>query len=723
MKVCILFLALFTCMAAWSQQRPAWDQPAWNDLLLASKQLESTGTLPSGTLDRFPVYSIHGQYYLSLFGKAASNAQWSAMQAAGVLIGSQTGDIVTIKVPLEIVHQLDFSSVYAYMEIPQKAYPHLDKAVKDTHADSVQHGWGLPEAFTGKDVLIGITDWGFDYTQPMFYDTLLQTSRVDAAWDQYKHAGALPNGFSYGVEYDTPAELLAAGGDTANIYSYNTHGSHVAGIAGGSGIGTAYRGFAFESHYLFATFLVDAASVIDAFHWMKAKADASGKRLVVNMSWGLYYMGTLDGNSLISQVMGQLSDEGVVFVSSAGNNGSVNFHIKKTFSNNSFSSQINFYDYTANPFMWGQSITMWGEQGHTFDVGIQVYNSSNALLVSSPMYAPSLNGYLDSMLISGNDTIFFNVAAESANPLNNRPDMRLRVKNTNTALKVVLKSAATSGIVHYWNVAELTTGVGNWGMPLTSFGSTDGVTGDAKYSIGEPTCSPDAISIGAYASGFLTPSGNPAGGTIAGFTSTGPLITEAMKPDISAPGVSVASSISHYTDAAYTAVATVNFNGIDYDFARFSGTSMSSPCVTGIVALIMDANPTLSTPQIKEIIKTTARLDQQTGVITAPGDTRWGMGKINAYKAVVLALNTLSLEELQSNTWLIAYPNPSSGTVQLLAPDNAPMDAVTLIATDGRRIALPLHSNAFDASGLPSGAYIIEGSSNGKPLRARFVKL
>lgn len=723
MKIYLLLLITSPIFFSFGQQQSKQNETNWVELLTISKQFSKTHQVSDVAIQKFPIYAIQGQYYVSLFGKSQPAVSWELFKQSGVLVGSQTGAIATIKVPLELLHQLDFSTVYSYLEIPAKAFPHLDKAVVDTHADSVQKGWNLPEAFTGKDVLIGITDWGFDYTHPMFYDTLLQTSRVFAAWDQFKQSGNQPAGFSYGAEYVTPTELATAGSDTANIYSYNTHGTHVAGITGGSGIGLPYRGFAFESEFLFTTFLIDAASVIDAFNWMKSKADASGKRLVINMSWGLYYMGTLDGNSLLSQAISQLADQGVVFVSSAGNNGNVNFHIKKVFNNDSFSSVINFYDYNANQYMWGQSISMWGEQNANFSTGIAVYNSSNVLLASSPLYSTSMTTYIDSMLITNSDTIFFNVASETINPLNGRPNMRLRVKNTNTALKVVLKSTAASGTVHYWNVAELTTGVGNWGMALTSSGLADGLAGNSQYSIGEPTCSPDVISVGAYSSGFLTPGGNPAGGTIAGFTSTGPIYTEEMKPDISAPGVSVASSISSFTDAAYSAIATVNFNGTDYDFARFSGTSMASPCVTGIVALILDANPTLSAAQVKTILKTTARLDQHTGVITAPGHTRWGMGKVNAYQAIILALNTLSLEEVQANEWLIAYPNPTTDLIQLLTPENTSLMEVTVISLDGKCMNVAVQNNCIDVSSFPAGTYIIEGFLNGKPVRTRFSKV
>lgn len=719
-----VLICLLTSISAFAQQKSVYTQSDWSLLENTAKHFAQSGQIDQVLTERFPIVRLKEGYYVSLLGITHSGANWSELLAEGALKGSQNGSIATIKVPLEKFHLLNYTAVFSYIELPGKIAPHLDRAVKDTRADSVQHGWSLPEAFTGRDVLIGITDWGFDYTHPMFYDTLLTQTRIHAAWDQFKLSGNAPAAYGYGAEYVTDSELLAAGSDTANIYSFATHGSHVAGIAGGSGGGlTQYRGFAFESEYLFATFLVDEASVIDAFNWMKTKADAAGKRLVINMSWGLYYMGTLDGNSLLSQAIGQLTAQGVVFVSSAGNNGSVNFHIKKTFNNDSFSSRVDFYDYAANPNMWGQSITAWGEQGNDFRAGISVYNTSGVELAASPLYSTTMNGYLDSMLVAGSDTIWFNVGAEFSHPLNSRPTMRLRAKNTNTSLKVILRSAATAGTVHYWNVTELVNGVGNWGMPLVTFGVTDGLSGDAQYSIGEPTCSPDVISVGAYQSQYTTPSGNQAGGAIASFTSIGPLYTEAMKPDISAPGVSVVSSISSFTDNAYTQAATTNFNGTDYDFARFSGTSMSSPCITGIVALMLDANPNLSPVQVKDILKTTARLDQFTGVITAPGHTRWGMGKVNAYAAVIGALNTVSLEELASDNWLIVYPNPvSENEVTLLLPENESIQDLHVYTTDGKSVHVERNGTHLNISTLPSGTYLVRVTAVKGILSTTFVK-
>lgn len=726
MKNICIFLSVISILPSlfYAQQIPATQRMDWENLSTILKQ-PTTEFSSLMSNNSYSIYKMNNKLYISLYGIERPSADWDFLKTKGCIVGKKTGNIRTLKVPLSTFTTINFNDFFTNIEFPSKAQPHLDKAVKDTKADSVQKGINLPRAFTGKNVYIGITDWGFDYTHPMFYDTLLQTTRVKAAWDQYKQIGTTPTSYNYGVEYNTTSELLAAGSDTANIYSYNTHGSHVAGIAGGSGAGLNYRGFAFESEFLFCTFLIDAASVIDGFNWMHEKAVADGKRLVINMSWGLYYMGTLDGNSLLSQALQTLSDQGVVFVSSAGNNGNVNFHIKKQFANNHFDSRINFYDYNANPNTWGQSVTMWGEENNDFGVQLKIYAANGTLLASSDtINTATISSYIDSSFIIGTDTILFNVAGEHNHPLNNRPNLRLRVQNKNTTYATVLSSFASTGTVHYWNVTELVTGVGNWGMPFTTFG-TNGIAGDANYSIGEPTCAPAAISVGAYASSYHSPNGTLVGGGQATFTSIGPLYTEVMKPDISAPGVSVASSISSFTDATYSAVASTTFNGVTYDFARFSGTSMSSPAVAGIVALILDANPYLMPDQIKTILKQTARLDQYTGTITAPGNTIWGMGKVNALAAVLLALNTISIEEIASNNWFVLYPNPTLNSLELFIPTDKKLNKISIYSTTGQLVysqSTGEISTTIDCSLFATGNYIVEAAINGTNYVKHFTK-
>lgn len=83
---------------------------------------------------------------------------------------------------------------------------------------------------------------------------------------------------------------------------------------------------------------------------------------------------------------------------------------------------------------------------------------------------------------------------------------------------------------------------------------------------------------------------------IAGFSSRGPAASDdsdLLKPDISAPGVSVLA-----------AVAPPSNHGRDYDL--YSGTSMSAPHVAGLAALVQGVHPRWSPMRIKSAMMTTA---------------------------------------------------------------------------------------------------------------------
>jgi minor extracellular serine protease Vpr len=719
MRFILTLFILIISLDSFSQVIPATTQAAWPELIAFAKRSDQ---LQEQEVIGWPIYKIRNKWHLSLMGKIHPNPQWSSLTSMGIIKGTVIGDVATIKVPLHLLNgSIPFDEVFSYIELPGMIQPHLDKVRYDTHIDSVHQGILLPQQYTGANVLIGVTDWGFDYTHPMFYDTLLQQTRILSAWDQFKQSGNGPSLYPYGAEYNTPEELLAANCDTVNIYGYATHGSHVAGIAGGSGAGTNLRGMAPAAQYLFATFLVDAASVIDAFYWMNEKAIDEDKRLVINMSWGLYYMGTLDGTSLLSQAIDNLSNEGVVFVTSAGNNGSDSFHIKKTFNNDEMTTRVRFDSY-SNPNMWGQSITMWGEPNQSFEAKIGVYSNGNVLLTEAPFYATATaDAYtVDTLVTANNDSIFYNVTVDAQHPLNNRPHVRLRVKCTNTNLRIGLTARAEEGTVHFWNVVELTTEVGNWGMPFNGYG-TSPAAGDSNYSISEPACAQSTIAVAAYTAESLI-NGIPNGGQIASFTSIGPLITEEMKPDMAAPGVNVASSISYFTDNSYGTFATFEFNDRIYPYAKFSGTSMSSPCVAGIVALMLEANPELTPFEIKNILQTTARQDSHTGPIAAPGHVRWGYGKINGYRAVKSVAPTVGVKNIyRTAKTLNLFPNPTTERFRIDI-DNESILQVRAIDMLGKAIVLPHHQNDAICSELASGLYRIEVITTNNVYQAGLVK-
>jgi len=717
---------LFPALLQAQVRMPATTRAGIAELQKLSTRFADAEQLHAATQGSHPTALIHGRCMVGFLGKVNDAFELPDALVPHVLLGAQVGNIRSFRMDALQLGLLGQIPGLEYVELAGKVKPDLDKLVVATRVDSVHAGIQLPQGYSGEGVLIGITDWGFDYTHPMFRDTSLTTSRVRAVWDHYRQAGPAPAGFGYGTELSEPSELIAAGSDTANIYSYSTHGSHVAGIAGGSGIGTAYRGVAFGAQFLFNTFLVDAAAVIDAFVWMKNIADQDQKRLVVNMSWGLYHMGTLDGTSLISQAIDQMSEEGVVFVTSGGNNGNVSFHIRKNFSGDVMRSRIQFYPYNAHPRMWGQSISMWGEPGRSFAAGFSIANSANTILQESPLYQSATQEYyLDSMLVQGNDTVFFNLTTDAAHPLNGRPHFRLRIKNTNTQLNIALKATAEEGTVHFWNVTELTNDVGNWGQAFLS-GPSGWTAGDTQFGIGEPACTERAITVAAYSAETYASNGSVFGGSIASFSSFGPTLDERMKPDITAPGQNVASSISSFTDASFNAIQTVDFEGRQYPFARFSGTSMSSPAVAGIAALLLQAAPDLSPAELRELLRETARTDTHTGIIPAAGSTRWGAGKVNAYRAMVELLGLVGVEDRDKQT-LLLWPNPTNDALHLMpthpgAMDIRIMDATGRLVHNSGHVAHPGAPIQLSVKDLAPGLYLLTSEQAGERSTLRFLR-
>jgi subtilisin family serine protease len=203
--------------------------------------------------------------------------------------------------------------------------------------------------------------------------------------------------------------------------------------------------------------------------------------------------------------------------------------------------------------------------------------------------------------------------------------------------------------------------------------------GNNRYTLGEMSCSPAAITVAAYVSknsfrnlagAQLSYSGYATTNAIAPFSSIGPTADGRMKPDIAAPGMTIASGVNSY-DISYapngsnysSSVAQYTFgtNNRKYYYAEASGTSMSAPMFSGIVALLLQANPILTPQQIKQILSRTAYKDNFT--TQTPDSTRWGFGKANAYGMIKEAILMSSVNETHNNELksLNIYPNPSNG--------------------------------------------------------------
>ena len=141
----------------------------------------------------------------------------------------------------------------------------------------------------------------------------------------------------------------------------------------------------------------------------------------------------------------------------------------------------------------------------------------------------------------------------------------------------------------------------------------------------------DGAALAAQTSGGASVSFAPGGeftlgtGGLASFSSRGPVYgTNTIKPEVTAPGVSVLSSVP-----ADVVDADGSSDDYTYAYQRLSGTSMATPYVAGAAALLLQHDPSLTPDGVKTALMNTAHpLPGATSVFDS------GAGRIDPYAAV-----------------------------------------------------------------------------------------
>lgn len=256
------------------------------------------------------------------------------------------------------------------------------------------------------------------------------------------------------------------------------------------------------------------------------------------------------------------------------------------------------------------------------------------------------------------------VAPTDLNGANPRPDLRPHVVSNSWG--------GSSGDEFYREIVNAWVAAGIF--PVFANGNNGDFGCNTSNSPGDY---PESFAVGAY----------DIGNFIASFSSRGPSVFGEIKPNISAPGVNVRSSVP----------------GGGYDI--FSGTSMATPHVTGAIALLWSAAPAMvgDIALTREILGAAAIDHDDEGCGGDPAfNNTWGEGQMDIVASLEIAPigPTGYLEGTVTNEG----GEPLVASVAITGPANR---TVSTNAAGGYRVRLPIGSYAVEAKSfgyLPSSA-------------------
>lgn len=617
----------------------------------AKSSKESRQINDSNFIAKYGLINKNQITYANVFLFVKENFKSSKLKTYGFLKGSSTKTILTGLAPIDKIELISTHPSVKYISIGEVTKPTMDSARNKTRVSLIHQGFQLSQSYFGDGVVVGIVDVGIDYTHPNFYDGNTSTYRVKRVWEQAATTGTPPTGFSYGRELKTQTEILAAARDN----TAGSHGTHVGGIAaGGGGANTTFRGIAPKSDIVFVSANGVDSKLYDGVVYVMNYAASVGKPCVINLSWGGHY-GPHDGTSAFDQASASIVGAGKVIVGAAGNEGLDSIYLEKTFVGND-TTLFSFIKFPRSSITTKgkANIDIWGEPNQNFKVAINIFNSSTSQFIDyTDYFSCNVSGtHIDTLYDSDatlKDTTFITILTEK-NSFNNKPHAVIVIDNsrqddqTNHVLvEVIGKSTQTKSWKYSGDYAIFSSRGYGGSVKAGSTNSTIGElggTGNAIISVGAYTAKNNytALNGSSQSIDFLVPVGE-----IAPFSSKGPTADGRTKPDITAPGNIVISSVNSFdntfTSTTNNVVAGVTNGTKNWYFGVEQGTSMASPMITGIVALWLQANPNLTPTQIKTYLKDSAITDSYTGSIPVNGSNTWGWGKVDAYRGLKRIIN------------------------------------------------------------------------------------
>ncbi len=690
----VLFLSLTLCLSSGTAAAtPAPSQPGGISRLPMALRAPVDPTLKIN--QRFLSPGVQGVTMVDLF--IQGDIQPELLRARGIEVNTVAGGFATARCPLGLVNNLLTVPGIQRLKIAERCKPNLDLSAIDVGLPLVRTS--VPPDFTGETgegVIIGDVDSGIDLANPDFKHPD-GTTRLIALWDQTE-SGAAPPGFSYGAYY-TPAQINAG---LSTETDTDGHGTHVLGILAGDGSSTGngvpaftYVGVAPKADICFVKTDYSTTKIIDGVNFIFQRAAALGKRAVVNLSLGTQD-GPHDGTYPFDTMINALTGPGKIVVASAGNAQEDGMHGQLTLSTTPQNMTLNIPNYTRNIGAGNDYLLFSGWYKGGDQIALKITTPRGAVI--GPVLA--FTDLTDVATVDG----YINILNGTGLSPNSDNEIYIEI------FDAIATQSPRQGTWTFEFTPTVITSTGQVDMYLFNNGLGNGLVLTPWVQglfvggvVGSPASADSVIAAGAHTTkacwSSIDGSGYcwnplPALNDIAVFSSWGPLRNGALKPDITAPGFGVASSLSaDRTPAANPALVVP-----DGVHVMEAGTSMSSPHVAGAAVLLLAKQDwsTAGPSAIRARLQQTARTDAFTGSVP---NVTWGAGKLNIAAAVV-PLMALQITHPAKGQYL-PPGKVDSVRVNVTGPGAADSVVLDLSTNGGASYTIPLGKLTGVAPGVP----------------------
>ncbi len=519
-----------------------------------------------------------------------SDADLSYLSQYNIEVNQNSGSVRTAFLPINALDVLSEEDTIQRIKPSRKLHLRMDVAPGKVKLPEFKNQTGL----TGKGVIIGIIDSGIDPKHPAF------AGRILHIWDQTLPGPGVTEG-RYGAEFS--GAQLTISQDT------DGHGTHVAGIAAGAD--TTYSGVAPEAELIVVRSDLQDAHIADAVRYIFRVARELERPVVVNLSLG-GHADAHDGSDSLSKVIDAETGPGRIVCCAAGNEGSINIHGQATIPSDRTRGMRFNVPLNQVGIVW---LNGWYSKDSELEVSLRSPNGfvtpfQKIITDGNPTQEHQLPDARVEIVTPGPDqangdhNFFVQIRGNGPSPVMGGI-WQLRLRNTST----------TDIRVDVWTLDDMSS------VFFTGKSVKDAV------KIGSPGAASSAVTVAAYTTkAKYTDIDNQIRemgldlDTISEFSSEGPLRNDAQKPDIAAPGAMIVSTLSADANSARSSM-------VNSKFVAMAGTSMATPFVTGLVALLLQRNPQLDPATLKDLLRKNSAIP---GKAAGTFDEKWGYGVINA---------------------------------------------------------------------------------------------